>query len=92
MPIGQRYVIGLNENGKSSVLMTGLCNVQEKENAFWRATLWKTKEVPVDNTIPGDRSLDGGAVRAPFPNGMLLRALEFGPIPTSKPCASRSPT
>ncbi len=36
MPIGQRYVVGLNENGKSSVLMTGISNVQEKENAFWR--------------------------------------------------------
>jgi hypothetical protein len=81
MPIGQRYVIGLNENGQSSVLITGLSNVQEKENAFWRATLWKTKEMPVDNTIPGDRSLDGGALRAPFPNGMLLRALEFWPDP-----------
>ena len=37
MPIGQRYVVGLNENGKSSVVMTGLSNVQEKEDAFWRA-------------------------------------------------------
>jgi mannose-6-phosphate isomerase-like protein (cupin superfamily) len=81
MPIGQRYVVGLNENGKSSVLMTGLSNVQEKANAFWRATLWKTKEMPIDNSIPGDRSLDGGALRAPFPNGMLLRALEFWPDP-----------
>jgi mannose-6-phosphate isomerase-like protein (cupin superfamily) len=81
MAIGQRYVMGLNENGKSSVVMTGLSNVQEKEDAFWRATLWKTKEMPVDNAIPGDRSLDGGALRAPFPNGMLVRALEIWPDP-----------
>jgi mannose-6-phosphate isomerase-like protein (cupin superfamily) len=84
MPIGQRYVIGLNEKGKSSVVTTGLSNVQEKENAFWRATLWKTKEMPVDNTIPGDRSLDGGALRAPSPNGMLVRALEIWPDPDSE--------
>jgi len=81
MPLGQRYVIGLNEKGKSSVLMTGLSNVQEKDGAFWRATLWKTKEMPVDNTIQGDRSLDGRAIRAPFPNGMLVRALQFWPDP-----------
>ncbi len=37
--------------------------------------------MPIDTTIPGDRSLDGGAVRAPFPNGMLLRTLEFWPDP-----------
>lgn len=81
MPTGQRYVIGLNENGRSSVLMTGLSNVQEKEDRFWRATLWKTKETPVDNSIPGDRSLEGGAARSPFPNGMLVRALELWPDP-----------
>jgi mannose-6-phosphate isomerase-like protein (cupin superfamily) len=81
MPLGQRYVIGLNENGKSSVIMSGLSNVQEKEGSFWRATLWKTKETPVDNTIPGDRSLDGGTLRVPFPNGMLIRSLEFWPDP-----------
>jgi quercetin dioxygenase-like cupin family protein len=81
MPLGQRYVIGLNEKGKSSVLITGLSNVQEKDGAFWRATLWKTKEMPIDNTIAGDRSLDGGALRAPFPSGMLVRALEFWPDP-----------
>jgi mannose-6-phosphate isomerase-like protein (cupin superfamily) len=84
MPIGQRYVIGLNENGKSSVLTSGLSNVQEKEDAFWRATLWKTKEMPVDNTITEDRSLEGGAIRVPFPNGMLLRALELWPDPDTE--------
>jgi quercetin dioxygenase-like cupin family protein len=81
MPTGQRYVIGLNEKGQSSVLMSGLSNVQEKENFFWRATLWKTRETPVDNSIAGDRALDGGAARAPFPGGMLVRALELWPDP-----------
>jgi quercetin dioxygenase-like cupin family protein len=81
MPTGQRYVVGLDENGKSSVLFTGISNIQEREGSMWRATLWKTQETPVDNTIPGDRSLDGGAARSPFPNGMLVRALELWPDP-----------
>jgi quercetin dioxygenase-like cupin family protein len=81
MLTGQRYVIGLNENGQSSLLMTGLPNAQEKENFFWQATLWKTRETPVDNSIPGDRSLDGGAARSPFSNGMLVRSVELWPDP-----------
>lgn len=88
--MGQRYVIGLNDNGRSSVVITGLANVQEKEDAFWRATLWKTRETPVDNTIPGDRSLDGGALRAPFPNGMLVRALEIWPDPDPETLRARA--
>lgn len=77
----KRYVIGLNEDGKSAVLMTGVPNQQEKKDFFWRATLWKTRETPVDNGIPGDRSLDGGPARSPFPNGMLVRTLELWPDP-----------
>src|SRR5712675_710690 len=75
----KRYVVGLDENGKSAVLMDGVPNQQELEDFFWRATLWKTKETPVDNSIPGDRSLEGGAARSPFPNGMLVRVDEFWP-------------
>lgn len=52
---------------------------------MWRATLWKTRETPVDNSIAGDRSLDGGAARSPFPNGMLVRALELCPDPDPDP-------
>jgi hypothetical protein len=91
MPLGQRYVIGLNENGKSSLVTTGISNVQQKGDAFWRATLWKTREMPVDNTIPGDRSLDGGALRTPFPNGTLVRALEIWPDPDLDTLRSRPP-
>jgi mannose-6-phosphate isomerase-like protein (cupin superfamily) len=69
----KRYVVGLNENGKSAVLMDGVPNQQELKDWFWRATLWKTRETPVDNSIPGDRSLDGGAARSPFPDGLLVR-------------------
>ncbi len=75
----KRYVIGLNENGKSSVVLDGVPNQQEEPGIFWRATLWKTRETPVDNTIEGDRSLDGGAARSPFPGGMLVRSLELMP-------------
>jgi mannose-6-phosphate isomerase-like protein (cupin superfamily) len=77
----KRYVVGLNEDGKSAVLTTGVPNQQERKDFFWRATLWKTSETPVDNSIPGDRSLDGGAARSPFPNGMLVRCLELWPDP-----------
>ncbi|MFD6697916.1 MULTISPECIES: cupin domain-containing protein [unclassified Microbacterium] len=75
----KRYVIGRDENGKSSVLMEGVTNQQEDPGIMWRGTLWKTREIPVDNSIRGDRSLDGGAARAPFPGGMLVRSLELWP-------------
>lgn len=77
----KRYVVGLDGHGRSSVLTTGVPNQQEKADFFWRATLWKTSETPVDNTVAGDRSLEGGATRSPFPHGMLVRALELWPDP-----------
>lgn len=77
----KRYVVGLNDEGKSAVLMTGVPNQQENQDFFWRATLWKTRETPVDNSLSGDRSLDGGAARSPFPKGMLVRSLELWPDP-----------
>ena len=69
----KRYVVGLNETGKSALLMDGVPNQQELKDWFWRATLWRTRETPVDNSIPGDRSLDGGAAQSPFPGGMQVR-------------------
>jgi hypothetical protein len=77
----KRYVVGLDENGHSAVLMNGVSNQQDLKGVLWRATLWKTRETPADNTIPGDRSLDGGPTRSPFPGGMLVRAVEFLPDP-----------
>ncbi|MGW1619546.1 cupin domain-containing protein [Streptomyces sp. NPDC002172] len=77
----KRYVVGLDDKGKSAVLQTGVSNQQEFPGFFWRATLWKTRETPVDNSIAGDRSVEGGAARSPFPNGMLVRAMEFWPEP-----------
>jgi len=74
----KRYVVGANTDGKSAVLDTEQTNVQSKEGFFWRATLWGTKETPVDNSIEGDRALDV-TTREPFAGGMLVRALEIPP-------------
>src|SRR5260370_10416887 len=71
--VAKRYVVGLNENGKSAVLMDGVPNQQELKDWFWRATLWKTREKPPGNTIPGDRSLGGRAAPAPLTAAMLAR-------------------
>ncbi|WP_263264110.1 cupin domain-containing protein [Pseudomonas sp. RIT-PI-S] len=74
----KRYVVGPNEHGKSAVLMEEANNVQEQEGIFYRATLWSTKETPVDNRIEGDRG-DDTMTREPFAGGMLFRALEIPP-------------
>ncbi|MDB6042478.1 MAG: hypothetical protein JWM63_1029 [Gammaproteobacteria bacterium] len=74
----KRYVVGPDANGKSAVLLHEATNVQENPGFFYRATLWSTQEVPVDNTIHTDRALDLHT-REPFPGGMLFRALEIPP-------------
>ncbi len=79
----KRYVVGADPTGKSAVLMDEATNVQENPGFFYRATLWSTKEVPVDNTIATDRALDCHT-RAPFPGGMLFRALEIFPDPPDR--------
>lgn len=81
MPSLHRYIVGPNDSGKSAVLETQPSNIQSKEGFFWRSTLWATQEFPVDNSIDGDRALDSdiGARREPFPNGMLVRALQIWP-------------
>ena len=74
----KRYVVGPDGNGKSAVLMHEATNVQEDPGIYYRATLWSAAEVPVDNTIATDRSLDV-TTREPPPGGMLCRALEIPP-------------
>jgi hypothetical protein len=74
----KRYVVGPDTKGKSAVLMEEANNVQEREGIFYRATLWGTRETPVDNRIEGDRG-DDIHTREPFPGGMLFRALEIPP-------------
>jgi quercetin dioxygenase-like cupin family protein len=53
-------------------------NVQEEPGIFYRATLWGTKETPVDNTISHDRANEV-TTREPFPGGMNFRAVEIPP-------------
>ncbi|MFD0021683.1 cupin domain-containing protein [Streptomyces sp. NPDC058382] len=81
MPGIKRYVLGPDQSGRSAVLHSEPTNIQTKEGFYSRATLWATHEIPVDNSIDGDRSLaDGvGARREPLPGGMLVRALELWP-------------
>ena len=62
----KRFVVGPDANGKSAVLMHEATNVQEDPGIFYRATLWSTAEVPVDNTMTKDRSLDS-TTREPPP-------------------------
>lgn len=78
MPRWKRYVVGPDANGKSAVLMQESTNVQEKHGVFWRSTLWSTGEVPVDNSIAGDRA-DGITDRDPPRGGMLYRAVQIVP-------------
>lgn len=77
----KRYVIGPGGDGRSTVLQTEPTNIQSEEGFYWRSTLWATQEVPVDNSIAGDRSLvEGlGARREPPRGGLLIRALELWP-------------
>lgn len=79
----KRYVVGRNGEGKSAVLMDEATNFQENPGIFYRATLWGTRETPVDNTIDGDRSTEI-TTREPFPSGMVFRALEIPPDTADK--------
>ncbi|GAA3751933.1 hypothetical protein [Streptomyces tremellae] len=81
MPGIRRYVLGPDQDGRSAVLAAGPANVQAEEGFYRRATLWATRELPVDDSVGGDRSLSEGvgARREPPPGGMLVRALELWP-------------
>lgn len=74
----KRYVVGPDAQGQSAVLMDEASNVQEQAGIFYRATLWSTRETPVNNEIEGDRGNET-MTREPFPGGMLFRALEIPP-------------
>jgi quercetin dioxygenase-like cupin family protein len=75
-----RFVVGADPLGRSAVRQQGLTNVQSHEGVYWSATLWATRETPVDNTIDGDRSQTPGLEGLePFPNGLVCRALEIEP-------------
>ena len=74
----KRVVIGLNEEQRSTVLHGDSTNEQQVPGIFWRSTLWATDELPVDNSIKGDRAA-GVIQREPEGNGLIFRALEIPP-------------
>src|ERR1700730_17708308 len=74
----KRVVIGPNEEQKSAVLHGDSSNEQQVPGIFWRSTLWATEELPVDNSIKGDRAA-GLIQREPEGNGLIFRALEIPP-------------
>jgi mannose-6-phosphate isomerase-like protein (cupin superfamily) len=78
VPNVHRVVIGANQEEKSAVIYRDSPNHLEEADIFWRSTLWATTELPVDNTVPGDRSADV-TVREPSGNGLFFRALEIPP-------------
>ena len=78
MPQVNRVVIGANKDKKSAVIYRGSPNHQEAPELYWRSTLWATTELPVDNTIAGDRAADV-TVREPAGNGLIFRADEIPP-------------
>ncbi len=78
MPNVNRHVIGIKSNKKSGVLFSGPSESQSVPNIFWRTTLWNTTELPVNNTVEGDRAKDV-IQREPSANGLTFRALEIPP-------------
>jgi mannose-6-phosphate isomerase-like protein (cupin superfamily) len=84
MPDVKRHVIGIKADKKSGVVFSDNPNHQQVPDIFWRSTLWNTTELPVDNTIRGDRAADV-TQREPTENGLTFRALEIPPdIPDAK--------
>lgn len=78
MPNVRRHVIGVKSDKKSGVVFIANPESQSVPEIFWRQTLWNTTELPVDNTIGGDRAKDV-TQREPTENGLTFRALEIPP-------------
>ena len=74
----RRVVIGSNQERKSAVIHGDSANEQQVPGVFWRSTLWATTELPVDNSIRGDRAV-GVTNREPVEDGLIFRALEIPP-------------
>jgi quercetin dioxygenase-like cupin family protein len=74
----KRVVVGLNEDQRSAVIHGDSTNEQQVPGIFWRSTLWATEELPVDNSLKGDRAA-GVIQREPEADGLIFRALEIPP-------------
>jgi mannose-6-phosphate isomerase-like protein (cupin superfamily) len=79
----RRVVVGVNKDNLSAITYGDTDNIQETPGIFWRSTLWGVEELPVDNSIPGDR---GNKVisREPDKPGVVFRALEIQPNPKDR--------
>jgi hypothetical protein len=78
VPNVRRHVIGVKKDKMSGVIYSDNPEHQEVPQIFWRTTLWNTTELPVDNTIGGDRAKNV-TQREPTENGLTFRALEIPP-------------
>lgn len=78
-----RIIVGLNAKKQSSVVHRDTDNIQTVPGIFWRSTLWGVNELPVDNSIAGDRGHDLTA-REPDGNGVIFRAVEIPPNPEDR--------
>ena len=78
-----RTVIGVGENGLGQVLYRNTDNIQQNPGVFWRSTLWGVDELPVDNSVGGDRGSKIIA-REPEKPGVIFRAVEIPPNPTDR--------
>jgi hypothetical protein len=74
----KRYLVGVDETGRSSVIADALTNEQHREGFYWRSTLWATSHFPPDTSVDEDISADVIS-REPLPGGLLFRALEIAP-------------
>jgi mannose-6-phosphate isomerase-like protein (cupin superfamily) len=74
----KRIVVEANEKGKSHIVTEKVSNAISRPNLMHRADIWSVKEVPVDNSITGDRALDQKQ-REPFPGGLVCRSLIMWP-------------
>ena len=78
MALVKRTVIGANADKKSAILYHDSSNEQDIPNVARRSTLWAATELPIDNSIKGDRGSEV-TVREPTENGMIFRVLEIPP-------------
>ena len=77
MALIKRTVIGANSDKKSAILYHDSTNEQDSAGVVRRSTLWASAELPINNSIKGDRAVDV-TVSEPE-NGMIFRVNEIPP-------------
>ena len=85
----KRIVMGIGENKLSQVVHRDTENIQQQPGVFWRSTLWGVDELPVDNSIAGDRG-NKVVAREPEKPGVIFRAVEIPPNPADREAHVRS--